>query len=347
VSRGKILYGGPIDPGSTARHRMMALERLGYEIVQFNFAEYLRGTGRTLNWLYHRLLTGPAVDRLDRDFQLLAEAARPDIIMVDKPIFLGPGTVGSLSKTIAPIIQYNLDNPFGEMGEPGWRKLIAAIPAYDLHFVPRAINIEDYRRAGAKAVIRVPLAYEPTVHFPPPDWGEDRRMIDVSFTGSPYDDRAEFLTRLLTEHGIAVDIRGDRWLKVLKPEIGAQLYKGPSLLDDAYRQRFWDSKICLSFITHANNDQVAHKSFEIAAGGGFLLAEATEEHRAMFEDGKEAVFFTDLADCARLIREYLPQPELRRQIAEAGRRRALVADYSNDARMGQAFEAARSLLKIP
>ena len=115
--------------------------------------------------------------------------------------------------------------------------------------------------------------------------------------------------------------------------------------DGAYRQRFWDSKICLSFVTHTNNDQVAHKSFEIAASGGFLLAEATEEHRAMFEDGKEAVFFTDLADCARLIREYLPQPELRRQIAKAGRRRALVAGYSNDARMGQAFEMARTLLK--
>jgi spore maturation protein CgeB len=345
VSRGKILYGGPIDPGSTARHRMMALERLGYEIVPFNFADYLRGAGRIANFLYHRLLAGPAVDRLNRDFQRLAESSAPNLILVDKPIFLWPETVHSLSQTIAPIIQYNLDNPFGQMGEPGWRNLIAAIPAYDLHFVPREINLADYQRAGARAVIRVPLAYEPTVHFPPPaDWGEARRVIDVSFTGSPYDDRAEFLTRLLTEHGIATDIRGDRWQKVLKPDIAAQLYKGPSVLDGDYRQRFWDSKICLSFITHANNDQVAHKSFEIAAAGGFLLAEATEEHKQMFEDGKEAVFFTDLADCARLIREYLPQPELRRQIAEAGRRRGLVAGYSNDARMGQAMAEVRKFI---
>jgi len=318
---------------------MLALERIGYEVVPFNFADYLRGTGRIANWLYHRLLTGPAVDRLDRDFQRLAETSRPNLIMVDKPIFLRPETVQSLSKTIAPIIQYNLDNPFGRMGEPGWRKLIAAIPLYDLHFVPREINIADYRRAGARQVIRLPLAYEPTVHFPPPaDWGEDRRTIDVSFTGSPYDDRAEFLTRLLTEH---------RWQRVLPPKIAAQLYRGPSLQDGAYRQRFWDSKICLSFVTHANNDQVAHKSFEIAASGGFLLAEATEEHREMFEDGKEAVFFTGLADCARLIREYLPQPELRRRIAEAGWRRALVAGYSNNARMGQAFESVRKMLKAP
>jgi len=345
VARAKILYGGPIDPGSTARHRMMALERLGYEIVPFNFSDYLRGTGRIANWLYHRLLAGPAVDRLNRDFQRAAETSLPKYILVDKPIFLWPETVHSLSMTIAPIIQYNLDNPFGRMGEPGWKHLLAAIPAYDLHFVPREINIGDYRRAGARAVIRVPLAYEPTVHFQPPeDWSEDKRTIDVSFTGSPYDDRAEFLTRLLTGHGVMTDIRGDRWGKVLKSDIAAKLYKGPSVLDDAYRRRFWESKICLSFITHANNDQVAHKSFEIAASGGFLLAEASEEHQQMFEDGKEAVFFTDLDHCARLIREYLPQPELRRKIAEAGRRRGLLAGYSNDARMGRAMAEVKRIL---
>jgi len=194
-------------------------------------------------------------------------------------------------------------------------------------------------------VILVPLAYEPTVHFPPPaDWGEDRRTIDVSFTGSPYDDRADFLTRLLTEHGIVADIRGDRWQRMLRPEIAARLYRGPSLLNGEYRRRFWDSKICLSFVTHANHDEVAHKSVEIAASGGFLLAEATEEHQAIFEEGKEAVFFEDLDDCARLIREYLPQPELRQRIAEAGRRRAVVAGYSNDARMGHAFEAVGKVL---
>lgn len=342
--RGTILYAGPIDPGSTARHRMAALGRIGFEVVPFNFADYMRGQGRVANFLYHRLLAGPAVERLNRDLILLAERAKPNFILVDKGIFLKPRTVAHLAKSGALTIQHNLDNPFGGMGEPGWRNLIAAIPLYDLHFVPREINIADYKAAGARRVIRVPLAYEPTVHFPPPpDWDEDRRFIDVSFTGSPYGDRAEFLTRLMTEHGIVADIRGDRWQSALKPEIAGRLYAGPSLADDAYRQRFWDSKICLSFVTHANNDQVAHKSFEIAASGGFLLAEATGEHCAMFEDGKEAAFFTDVADCARLIRKYLAEPELRQRIAQAGQRRAVESDYSNDARLEHAFTTVQGL----
>jgi len=344
VSRGKILYAGPIDPGSTARHRMAALGRIGFEVVPFNFADYLRGAGRAANFLYHRLLSGPAIDRINRELTLLAERIAPDFILIDKGIFLKPATVAHLSKSVATTIQHNLDNPFGGMGEPGWRNLIAAIPLYDLHFVPREINIADYKMAGARRVIRVPLAYEPTVHFPPPpDWGEDRRIIDVSFNVSPYDERAGFFTRLLTEHGIVADIRGDRWQSALSPAIAARLYSGPSLGDDGYRQRFWDSKICLSFVTHANNDQVAHKSFEIAASGGFLLAEATGEHCAMFEDGKEAAFFTDVADCARLIRKYLAEPELRRRIADAGQRRAVQSGYSNDARLERAFTTVQGL----
>src|SRR5580692_7860697 len=126
---------------------MMALERLGYEVVPFNFVDYLRKAGRIANFFYHRLVFGPAIDRLNRDFQRIAETCTPKYILVYKPIFLWPETVHSLSRTIAPIIQYNLDNPFGPMGEPGWRHLIEAIPAYDLHFAPREINIADYRRA--------------------------------------------------------------------------------------------------------------------------------------------------------------------------------------------------------
>ena len=121
---------------------------------------------------------------------------------------------------------------------------------------------------------------------------------------------------------------------------------GPSVYNDAYRRRFWESKLCLAFVTRSNRDQVAHKSFEIAASGGVLLAEATAEHRAAFEDGKEALFFTDLADCARLIREYLPRPEARAEIARAGHRRAVESGYSNDERLRKAIGEVRFRFRL-
>ncbi len=311
--------------------------------MPFDFARYLGGLGRLVNWAYHRALAGPLVWRLNADLRTAARQSRPDVVLIDKGIFVTPATVRYLSKQAGLTIQHNLDNPFGIMGEKSWRLLMEAIPLYDIHFVPREINLADYRAAGARQVLRVPLAFEPTVHYPPPPtWREQDRPIGVSYTGAPYDDRADFIGRLLTDHGIAVDVRGNRWERVLAPEIAARIYRGPSVYGEAYRRRFWESKLCLAFVTRANCDQVAHKSFEIAASGGVLLAEATAEHLSVFEQGKEALFFTDLADCARLIREYLPKPEARAEIAQAGHRRAVEAGYSNDERLRQAMDTVRS-----
>jgi hypothetical protein len=339
----KILFAGTLGAQSTARHRMDALARIGHEVVPFDFTDYLGGIGRVLNFAYQRALTGPLIWQLNAGLRAAAGRTKPDIILIDKGVLVTPSTVRYLSERIGVTIQHNLDNPFGSMGEKSWRLLLQAIPLYDMHFVPREINLTDYKAAGARQVIRVPLAFEPTVHYPPPPtWGEGDRTIDVSYTGAPYDDRANFITRLLTEHGIAVDVRGNRWERELAPEIARRIYTGPSVYGEAYRRRFWDSKLCLAFITRSNCDQVAHKSFEIAAGGGVLLAESTDEHRAMFEDGKEALFFTDLADCARLIREYLPRPQARAEIARAGSRHAVESGYSNDDRLRKAMEEVRT-----
>ena len=277
-----------------------------------------------------------------------AEALRPRFIYVEKGIFLRPTTIRHLSANVAPTIQFNYDNPFGPRRDPGWRLFLAAIPDYDIHFVPRESSIADFKRAGARHVFRMPLTFDPAVHFPPPtDWGESDRMIDVSFTGTPYDDRGGFLTALLTDYGIETNVMGDRWNRVLSPAIASRIWKGPGIYDDAYRERFWRSKICLSFVTHSNRDQVAHKSFEIAASGGFLLAEATDEHRAAFKDGSEAVFFEDVADCARLIRQYLPDRTARERIAKAGHARAMSSGYSNDARLKAAFATVQQLFPDP
>jgi spore maturation protein CgeB len=346
VARTKILCAGILDPGSTARHRMDALARLGYDVLPFNFGPYLKGTGRLANWFYHRALTGPVVDRINRDIRKAAEVSAPAFILIDKGIFVRAESVAYLSE-VGVTIQHNLDNPFGYMGEKSWRLLVEAIPYYDVHFVPREVNLADYRKAGARHVMRVPLAFEPTIHYPPPPtWREGDRRIDVSFTGAPYDDRTKFITKLLTDYGIAVDVRGNRWERALEPKIVGRIYSGPSVYGDGYRQRFWDSKLCLSFITHSNCDQVAHKSFEIAAAGGVLLAEASAEHKSVFKEGKEALFFTDIADCARLIREYLPRSDLRAEIAQAAHRRSIESGYSNDDRLKQALDEVRSLFGI-
>ena len=96
----------------------------------------------------------------------------------------------------------------------------------------------------------------------------------------------------------------------------------------------WKSKINLSFLTHANKDEFAHKSFEIAACEGFLLVERSEGHLQRFVEDEEAVFFSTIEECAAKIRRYLPDEAARARIAAAGRARAERSGYHNDRQVG-------------
>ena len=131
------------------------------------------------------------------------------------------------------------------------------------------------------------------------------------------------------------------------PDAAAALYTGTELYGKDYREAVWRSKINLSFITHSNQDEFVHKSFEIAACGGFLLAERSEGHLERFREDEEAVFFADFEECVAKIRRYLPDEAARARIAAAGRERAVHSGYSNDAQMEKIVERVMSLAANP
>lgn len=207
--------------------------------------------------------------------------------------------------------------------------------------------LADYKASGARDVIKIQTAYEPTIHFPPPaGWSDKDRDRGVSFIGTPYDDRPQFLTRLWKEFELPVVVSGGLvWKKALGPEATAALYRGHGeLFREEYREGIWKSKINLSFITHANQDEFVHKSFEIAACQGFLLAERSPGHLARFVEDEEAVFFSGIEECVAKIRRYLPNEEARERIAAAGRARAVRDGYHNDAQVAAIVQRLRDLL---
>jgi spore maturation protein CgeB len=66
-----------------------------------------------------------------------------------------------------------------------------------------------------------------------------------------------------------------------------------------------------------------------------MLAERTDDHRRLFEEGREAEFFGSFDELLDKCRHYLEHPEQRCAIAAAGLRRCVDADYSYQARLRQ------------
>ena len=221
------------------------------------------------------------------------------------------------------------------------------IPFYDLHLVQRDKNIADYKANGARDVMKIQTAYEPTLNFAPPEeWSDEDCDREVSFIGTPYDNRAEILTQLWREAGIALSVSGSSrlWQRALDREAFSATFKLGELILDSYREAIWRSKINLSFVTHSNQDEFTQKSFEIAGCGGFLLAERSEGHLQRFAEGEEAVFFSGFEELVSKIRQYLPDEVARRRIAAAGRARAERDGYHNDRQVRIILERAMKLL---
>jgi spore maturation protein CgeB len=334
----KILYVGDLSPTATCRHRYDAMRRLGLALRPFDTHPYVEAGGRARRWLRFRLMFGRNVHRLNRDVLAAAADFRPDLIWFDKPIFMYAATLERLKAPGRLLVNYVIDNPFHLLpGEPGWRRLRGALPLFDAHVTPRPSSVEEYRAAGAGGPIAVmPLAFEPYRDFPPPPGAGVSPQDGVVFIGSPYDGRPRFFAELAAA-GIPVTVRGARWERY-RHLAGPNLRLHPSEDGDAYRSAMWNSKILLGMVTHSHREPWAHRAFEIAGAGGFLLAERTPGHVACFEEGREAEFFAGAGEAAEKIRRYLADDDARRRVARAGLRRAWTSGYTNDERLAAALQ---------
>jgi spore maturation protein CgeB len=342
----KILYAAELSPNSSALYRLWALERLGYTIIPVNTLDY-PSSNPVLRKITHRTCVGPRVDRLNRDLLRIAAAEKPDVLWADKVLWARPRTLSTLRKMGVATVSYMIDNPFGTRQDPGWRLYMKDIPFYDLHVVQRDRNIFDYHERGARDVIKIQTAYEPTLQYPPPaDWTDANRDREVSFIGTPYDDRADTLVKLSQLKQFAVTISGNRrsWQRAIGSVNFPLLYREGELYQKQYREAIWRSKINLSFLTHSNQDEFVHKSFEVAACEGFLLAERSQGHLQRFREDEEAVFFSTFDELVQKIQRYLPDEAARARIAAAGCSRARRDGYHNDHQVELIVERVQQLV---
>jgi spore maturation protein CgeB len=96
-----------------------------------------------------------------------------------------------------------------------------------------------------------------------------------------------------------------------------------------YAKAICATKINLCFLRRVNRDRQTSRSIEIPACAGFMLAERTEEHLALFSEGVEAEYFGSDAELLDKAKHYLADEQKRREIAENGRQRCVSGKYDH------------------
>jgi spore maturation protein CgeB len=102
---------------------------------------------------------------------------------------------------------------------------------------------------------------------------------------------------------------------------------------DDYARAICAFDINLCFLRKCNRDRQTTRSIEIPACGAFMLAERTDEHLRLFEEGKEAEFFSTEGELLDKTRYYLEHGDSRRNIAARGIQRCVRDAYSYPERL--------------
>lgn len=347
AARLRILYVGPLWEGGTCLQRMNALIELGHYIkgIDTEPPHVRRAQRRLWNRIAGKLFRmglnafGPRdLAGANRTILEHFRAERWDVLWLDKGLTIEATTLQEVKGRNPDCrnLGYSPDDMFARHNQS--RQFLEHIRLSDVFFTTKSYGVRELESLGCPRVVFVENAFDPHTHYPRAVSDQNRKRFGgpVGFIGQYEAERASSMYHL-ARAGIPVRVWGTNWGKCRYKQENLIL-EHEALWADDYAMAICAFDINLCFLRKANRDLQTIRSIEIPACGAFMLAERTEEHLALFEEGKEAEFFSLDEELLDKVRYYVAHEDARRRIAAAGRERCLKSGYSNHDRLRKVLE---------
>jgi hypothetical protein len=323
---------------------MRALERLNHKVIPMD-TEPQQITGivsRIMNKL------GYPIDIWHVNQQLIvaAKQQKPNIVWIDKVLIIWPDTLQAIKRLNSETIMvgYSPDDMAQRHNQSKY--WLNGLNLYDVYFTTKTYNAIELRAMGAKYPIFISNAYDPETHRPIPITSEERLALGspVGFIGAWEYDRAEKMLALASS-GIKVRMWGWQGRADWVNKHPNLIVENKPLWSHDYTKAICSFDIALCFLRKINRDRQTTRSIEIPACGTFMLAERTDEHLELFEEGKEAEFFSSTEELIEKTHFYLSNENLRKKIAAAGRERCIRSGYDYPSRMRWMLDKVREIYR--
>ncbi|RJQ24051.1 MAG: hypothetical protein C4560_00215 [Nitrospiraceae bacterium] len=306
---------------------MKAFERAGIETGYFAYR--LDGMFRFvendkhLKRLWHHIMNKRLLGCVMR--------TRPDILALFKAGPIEADTLREIRKrTDTIIINVMNDNPI-LMGN------FNAIAPCHYYFVKDTYVLECLRKTGFRNVHYLPQCADPAVRKPLKLDAADMGIFssNLMIMGSMYPYRLRLVEELLD---FKPAIWGTGWTRT--DNAIRKLYKGRGVWGTNKTKAICGAVISLN-PHHPLNDikGTQGRTFDIAACGGFQIAEYKEDMEDLFRVGKEIICYKTIDGLKSLIEYYLHHPDERSEISLAGHKRVL-KDHTYDNRVRQILDMA-------
>jgi hypothetical protein len=335
----KILYVGPDYVGSNGTCWRDAFVGLGADVRTVDAERLLPWPVRWPERLAARLGGRPArahVARLHETVTAAVAEFRPQLTFFVQARHVLPETLEAAGRSGPTVVYYN-DDMLNRANQTS--TFTDTVRLADCLLTTKSFNVAELQGAGARRVLYLPNAFDPTIHVPVPAPAAESAVLagDVAFIGTFRPERADFLARLAGAlAGVVLNVWGGGWGKMDRPSYWTRRrrwaalrrrIRGAELWGPAMGRAIQANRITLGLLHHANRDLHTSRSFEIPACGGFMLAERTAEHQAFFAEDREAVYFGSLDELCDKARYYLAHEAERVAIARAGHARCLGSGY--------------------
>ncbi len=159
------------------------------------------------------------------------------------------------------------------------------------------------------------------------------KKYDVTFIGTPNQDRAEYI-RFLQQNGINISVFGAGWDKY--PEFNK--INGGKVSNEELLKIINQSRINISFTkNYINKLHFKSRVFEICACKSFLLTELFSGYYDFYKEGKEMVTFKNKEEMLEKVRFYLKNSKKREEVALAGYKKT-IKNYDQHKHFAKLFD---------
>lgn len=326
----RILTAAGTWSGGTQDFCIRAFQQLGHEVRVARAPDLDQFRKRKVLW--RRLLYFSPLDKwvlrsywmeFNQEVREVATSFRPDLFFTINETYLWPETLDFIKARIGcPLLCWVADDPFDSVR---FTCFPANLTRFTHLFVGEPMWIPQIRMVAKPEVLECLHGGADTEVFHPISVTEQERSrysAPLSFVGTGYGGMSEGFYRALivdsvTDYGLKV--WGHGWEEHFGyfPRL-REVWQGRSASLDEVNIINQVSQIVLS-ITHPQTfTAMQQRTFEIAASGGFQLADRRTEIDRLFPGG-EVVQFSSRDELREMVRYYLDHPKERNDLAATAR----------------------------
>lgn len=219
----------------------------------------------------------------------------------------------SLERRGGGIACFLCDDPFNPVHRSeSW---LRALAQYTVVVSTKQQVIPDLVTIKCRQVRYARFGYHPPIHrtVDPKSFGVF--PCDISFAGNADADRIPILGGLAEGASeLSFNLYGNGWSE--HPALRAIVQ--PQVVGLRYAAAMQAATVCPCLVRRANRDGHVMRSIELPAIGAFMLAERTDEHQEMFDEGVHCDFWSSVDELVDKTRWYVSKPNRAAKIARAG-----------------------------